>query len=507
MDKSKKKVMQALPSILHSILPAGIVYDDSVGRFRNESGQFVSSAEAQKNVITRKAATEISDGLQRLLFQFNRMLAYTTNAGNIKAAEYEAIKDASREAAVEAVDAVPEPVENINGESLLSSLSSAFTTAKSTLSSIIQTALKAAFWGTGALVLLSGILKKKDKENQREEQQVEQLQIAVDTTKQDKTKKAGTRQTANQPAASTQPSDSDIPTDQSQYEPVTTGGYGKATITNQQLVGAPGLSSLDTIFSGGRETTPNTRGGARQSDSVRIRPIHPVTKKKNVPHAGTDISATFGTRINAVGPGRVIRAGAGSGYGNIVDILHGTLNGQSVVTRYAHLSAITTTLNAMVGKGQKIGEMGSTGLSTASHLHFELIIGGTYVKPTQQQVDYVISHAVGETQAEAAPNWSQTPESADPKVSHNDLGPLGPIIMGTPETKVAAINMDQFRPPIDDAGNSILKSNIRSEINAVQTAATGSASRPSIPARTIENTGDPKTRYYIILGPVAGLAA
>jgi murein DD-endopeptidase MepM/ murein hydrolase activator NlpD len=85
-------------------------------------------------------------------------------------------------------------------------------------------------------------------------------------------------------------------------------------------------------------------------------------------HEGIDFNAPTGTPILAAGGGHVLYAGPHSSYGNHVDIDHG--NG--VVTRYAHASKLLVKEGDIVKQGQKIAEVGSTGRSTGSHLHFEV---------------------------------------------------------------------------------------------------------------------------------------
>jgi len=85
-------------------------------------------------------------------------------------------------------------------------------------------------------------------------------------------------------------------------------------------------------------------------------------------HHGTDIAAPTGTQVKAFLSGKVVRAGWGGLYGNVVDVEHG--NGYK--TRYAHLSSITVSVGQIVGRGQPLGRVGSTGRSTGPHLHFEL---------------------------------------------------------------------------------------------------------------------------------------
>ncbi|MGL5795430.1 MAG: peptidoglycan DD-metalloendopeptidase family protein, partial [Waterburya sp.] len=86
-------------------------------------------------------------------------------------------------------------------------------------------------------------------------------------------------------------------------------------------------------------------------------------------HAGIDIAAPIGTPVLAAASGEVIEAGWNSGgYGNLVKLQH--LDGS--VTLYGHNDRILVTLGQKVNKGEQIAEMGSTGYSTGSHLHFEI---------------------------------------------------------------------------------------------------------------------------------------
>ncbi|MEW5897753.1 MAG: peptidoglycan DD-metalloendopeptidase family protein [Bacillota bacterium] len=96
-------------------------------------------------------------------------------------------------------------------------------------------------------------------------------------------------------------------------------------------------------------------------------------------HPGIDLAAATGTPVAAAEAGRVVRAGWYGGYGKCVDIDHGS----GVVTRYAHLSAITVGVGARVSRGQLIGRVGSTGYATGPHLHFEVIVHGRPLNPLQ----------------------------------------------------------------------------------------------------------------------------
>ncbi len=105
--------------------------------------------------------------------------------------------------------------------------------------------------------------------------------------------------------------------------------------------------------------------------------VHPILGGVR-PHQGIDIDGSTGDPVLAARSGEVIVAGARGGYGNIIVVYHGL--GYS--TLYAHLSAISVSVGDQVDSGQRIGDLGSTGLSTGPHLHFELRIDGVAVDPS-----------------------------------------------------------------------------------------------------------------------------
>ena len=114
---------------------------------------------------------------------------------------------------------------------------------------------------------------------------------------------------------------------------------------------------------------------ARLSSGFGMR-FHPILGYSRL-HAGVDYAAPTGTPIYAVADGRVSYAGRHGGHGNYVKLSHvGGLG-----TGYAHMSRIAVSSGETVRRGQVIGYVGSTGLSTGPHLHYEVYRGGRTVNP------------------------------------------------------------------------------------------------------------------------------
>ncbi|MBO4746406.1 MAG: M23 family metallopeptidase [Alphaproteobacteria bacterium] len=117
---------------------------------------------------------------------------------------------------------------------------------------------------------------------------------------------------------------------------------------------------------------------AKVTSSFSTRRKHPVLGFTRA-HKGVDFRASTGTPIPAAGSGRVVARGFNRGHGNFVKIRH---NG-SFETLYAHMSKFAKNVNVgtAVRQGQTIGYVGSTGLSTGPHLHYEIIKDGKHVNP------------------------------------------------------------------------------------------------------------------------------
>jgi len=103
---------------------------------------------------------------------------------------------------------------------------------------------------------------------------------------------------------------------------------------------------------------------------ARRHPVLGITRR----HQGTDYAASPGTPVMAAGDGVVLRAGRVGGYGNLIELRHRS----GIVTRYGHLRGFARGIRAgaRVSQGQTIGYVGSTGLASGPHLHYEFRVNG-----------------------------------------------------------------------------------------------------------------------------------
>ncbi|MCX4555872.1 peptidoglycan DD-metalloendopeptidase family protein [Streptomyces phaeochromogenes] len=139
--------------------------------------------------------------------------------------------------------------------------------------------------------------------------------------------------------------------------------------------------------------TPEQNGGGQNASAVLTPPVstltvtssfgsrtHPLTGVTKL-HTGVDFGAPQGAQVSAARDGRIEFAGTTSAYGIRVVIDHGTIGGKRLQTTYSHLSALQVTTGQTVTAGSPIGLVGSTGLSTGPHLHFEVLLDGQYMDP------------------------------------------------------------------------------------------------------------------------------
>jgi murein DD-endopeptidase MepM/ murein hydrolase activator NlpD len=107
---------------------------------------------------------------------------------------------------------------------------------------------------------------------------------------------------------------------------------------------------------------------------ARMHPIH----NRPLPHEGIDLVARKGTPIFAAAKGRITRAGWAVGYGLVIEIDHG----HGFTTLYGHASKLLVRPGQRVSRGDVIAQVGSTGIATSSHLHYEVSLNGVPQNPS-----------------------------------------------------------------------------------------------------------------------------
>jgi murein DD-endopeptidase MepM/ murein hydrolase activator NlpD len=112
------------------------------------------------------------------------------------------------------------------------------------------------------------------------------------------------------------------------------------------------------------------------SSAFSLSRFHPILHYAR-PHEGIDVSAPMGAPIVAPAGGVVQRVTWETGYGNVLEVDHG----DGIVTKYAHCSKIVVRPGQKVKRGQIIANVGSTGLSTGPHVHYEIHVNGKVVDP------------------------------------------------------------------------------------------------------------------------------
>lgn len=154
-----------------------------------------------------------------------------------------------------------------------------------------------------------------------------------------------------------------------------------ASTRSASVNSAPAVS--DDVVSYGEKATPEAKTGElywpvpghhRITSPFGYR-IHPILKYRKL-HTGVDIGAPNGTPVVSAASGTVIASRFMSGYGNCIMIDHG-----GKVTVYGHLSSRAVSPGQSVSAGETIGYVGSTGMSTGAHLHFEVRVNGAVQNP------------------------------------------------------------------------------------------------------------------------------
>ena len=172
----------------------------------------------------------------------------------------------------------------------------------------------------------------------------------------------------------------------------TADGQGKAGILLYAAIYRATAGDLQLVrwTAGGKPIWINaaTIGDRREEDDAMAWPVnapitsrfglrvHPILRFARM-HRGMDFGARWGTPIHAAADGQVTRAGWAGGYGRQVRLAHG----DGMATSYSHMSSMAVEPGAYVRRGQLIGYVGSSGLSTGPHLHYEVYRGGVAVDP------------------------------------------------------------------------------------------------------------------------------
>ena len=151
--------------------------------------------------------------------------------------------------------------------------------------------------------------------------------------------------------------------------------------------GGGGGGGGGAVLSGGSFIWPASSNYITSRFGLRI---HPITGQQKS-HTGIDIGAAAGSNVLAAAAGVVTMASWNGGYGNCVMIDHG--NGYQ--TLYAHMSSISVANGAAVSAGTVVGLVGSTGVSTGPHLHFEIFASGSRVDPEQFFSGLTFSESAG----------------------------------------------------------------------------------------------------------------
>lgn len=145
--------------------------------------------------------------------------------------------------------------------------------------------------------------------------------------------------------------------------------------TRKLLARAPRVAAADRVVLTPRVLEALPVMGRISSTFSRSR-RHPILQIRR-PHLGLDIAAPRGTRIAAPAAGRVTFVGRKFGFGLVVEIQHTP----AVKTRYAHMRSASVKEGERVVRGEQVGAVGTTGITTGPHVHYEVIVRGKQVDP------------------------------------------------------------------------------------------------------------------------------
>lgn len=157
------------------------------------------------------------------------------------------------------------------------------------------------------------------------------------------------------------------------YAGIDRGGKAKAQMVKWNSSGRTNWFEASGVGQSRGELVRPTRGRTTSGYGMRR---HPILRYKRM-HSGIDFGGGYGAPIYAVTDGKVTFAGRKGGYGKFVKIKHS----RGLASGYAHMSRIAVSNGRSVRKGQIIGYIGSTGMSTGPHLHYELYRNGRTINP------------------------------------------------------------------------------------------------------------------------------
>ena len=149
-------------------------------------------------------------------------------------------------------------------------------------------------------------------------------------------------------------------------------------------------------------------------------------------HDGVDLGQPCGDPAVASLAGTVVNAGWAGGYGNRVVLRHAERSGQSFATTYNHLAQITVAVGQDVAKGGVVGRIGSTGRSTACHMHFEVILDGSYVDPMRFLTGDASKAGLSRRVGSVMPSGVPSPGASSSRTATRTPSPTTPSPTTTP---------------------------------------------------------------------------
>ena len=162
---------------------------------------------------------------------------------------------------------------------------------------------------------------------------------------------------------------------------------------------------------------------ARISSGFSLKRRHPVLNRVRA-HKGIDFAAATGTPIKAAGAGKIASRGRNGGYGNVVVLSHSG----GITTLYGHMSRFAKgqKVGDRVHQGQVIGYVGSTGLASGPHVHYEYRVNGVHKNPakvTMPKADPIPASLMADFKAQTAPLLARLDAQATPEVQVASTAP------------------------------------------------------------------------------------